>query len=354
MNNNSNVGPTIGPSTETLDTSDIEVSNQTVNDSNNGGMNKPPKKKSILPLIIIIILLVGGAAFGGYYVGAHVLTKNNNQEKKESNDNKSSDEKKSSEEKKDDEKKTDNKKDTKVEAGTDKNTSGKAIVDTKKKSITLNGQEYELKIEVLGSSDGTKKKYQNVYFNGYKFIADQVIYQAITYDESYYTDDTIEKEIKTELDNIKVFKDTANSSEYLVFSDKREAFALSKYLYFIKEDGTLLKKISIDVVDGMAGIYIESDSEDIAFGKNPCTAAACKKYSLAQGSYTLGDDYIYYISAYTCYSSEKMSAEVSKMVITNGKVVVSDYKTFESGEKYSVSVAGAQLCGSDSLKHEIN
>ena len=146
MNNNGNVGPTIGPSTETLETTDIEVSSQEVNDSNNGGMNKPPKKKSVLPLLIIIILLVGGAAFGGYYVGAHVLTKNNNQEKKESNDNKTSEDNKSSDEKKDDEKKELlNSKGIKVEL--DKN--GEVFltyteVDAENKSIVSNVKTYLL------------------------------------------------------------------------------------------------------------------------------------------------------------------------------------------------------------------
>lgn len=258
--------------------------------------------------------------------------------------------------KKENETKEDNK-DTRVAYGTDKNTSGKKITDTKTKKITLNNKEYELKIEVLASNDGTKLKYQNVYFNGYKFISDQVITKNMTYVESDNYGDLIESDLKNELANVKILKDTANGDEYFVFRDSREAYGETKYLYILKNDGTLLKKIIISFGD--SGIYVESNVNDSAFEtrtvENP-NLTPDYKYTLGlNGMFTIGLDSVYYISSYTCLSNmEKMTVDVNKLVVTNGNVKVNVYKTFTDGKEYNVGAAGATLCEDTGVKHQIN
>ena len=326
-----------------------------------GGQPPEPPKKSILPIILVLVLLIG-VGVGCYFIGSSTCKKcsecssnttDNNSDNNSSNSNNTNTNDNGSSN-------NTETKSNKVAAGSDTNTSGKNVVDSKTKNVTIGGNDYELKIEVLSSSDGSRRKYQNVYINGYKFISDQTIYEDMIYDDATYTDDKFERELNTELGNVKVFKDTANSDEYLVFNDFRNVYGKENYLYFVKLDGTLLKKITINMAG--FGVYIESDIEDPAFEKNEATQyyVPDKKYILGKnGIYTLGSNYIYYISAYSCISidsngNQKLSADVSKMVITNGQVLVSAYKTYTTSDEYNVYGAGGQFCEYDGVKHPVN
>ena len=124
MDGSNNIGPTISPTPETLDTSDIIVENGPV--ENEVKKVKKPGKGKFIVILILILLVAGGSSFGGYYFGKKSCScKCTTNCESNSSDNDKKDDESKDDDKKDDDKKSDDKKDTKVEEGTDKNTSGK-------------------------------------------------------------------------------------------------------------------------------------------------------------------------------------------------------------------------------------
>ena len=275
---------------------------------------KEEQKKSKLPIILIGLVLLIAAGCGGFFIGK----KNNDKPKDES--------------------KAEEKKDNKVAYGSDKNTSGLEIVDTKTKNIKLNGIEYEVKIEVLDEKDGYHKT-QNVYFNGYKFIERMDLYdEYLIYDfEEQGRDkkefaEKIENNVNEELNNIKIIKDTKNNNEYLIFEDHREYYFSAFFVYILTPDGNILAKLCSYYP---SFVYLEKEGKNIYID-----------------NYTnIKEDSIYFLPLQNIVKipievlredddKQVFELQENKLVIEDGKPIVTKSEVYKSSDGYRLLGAG--------------
>ena len=270
-------------------------------------------KKSKLPIILLVLVLLIGVGCGGYFLGKKINDKPKNEPK------------------------TEEKKDSKVAYGSDKNTSGLEIVDTKTKNIKLNDIEYEVKIEILLAEDGIRN-YQNVYFNGYKIIDNmEVFYEPhgeIEEEKELY-EKSNKTNIETELSNIKTIKDSKTDDEYLIFDDYREYYYKPFFQYIVNPKGEIIAKLC----KMQPGIYdiLEKDGKEIYF----------------QSLTKINSDYILFLPLQNIikipfygYDFEKnmnFELEENKLVIENGKAIVTKSTIYKSSDGYKLSGAGQIL-----------
>lgn len=273
------------------------------------------QKKSKLPIIIIVLLLLIGVGIGCFFLG------------KKMND-------KPKEETKTEEKTEENR----IAYGSDKNTSGLEIVDTKTKNIKLNGIEYEVKIEVLDEKDGYHKT-QNVYFNGYKFIERMDLYdEHLIYDfEEQGRDkkefaEKIENNVNEELNNIKIIKDAKNNNEYLVFEDYREYYFSAFFVYILTPDGSILAKLCSFYP---SFVYLEKEGKNIYI----------ENYT------NIKEDSIYFLPLQNIVKipievlredddKQVFELQENKLVIEDGKPIVTKSEVYKSSDGYRLLGAG--------------
>ena len=281
-----------------------------------------PPKKSKLPLILLGLVLLIGVGAGCYYLG----TKTDNKEETKS------------------EEKTEESKDIK---GTDTNTSGKKIVDTKNKNITLNDKEYEIKVEILESkelneNDNTEltNYYQNVYFNGYKIIDNKDIYYSYVYPEDESLE-KIQKIVEKEMNQSKVLKDTKSTEQYFIYDTAINEYGIFGGTLIVDKKGNILKELN----GGLGNFWIETKNKPNDY----------HKYDESNGIYSIymdnwvqaNDDFIVYLDkdlivevARRIDDNVPLKLQEKKLVIENGKVVITDGFLFKTEEGYEFTGAG--------------
>ena len=304
------------------------------------------KKKSKLPIILFILILLVCVGVGTYWITKKTYDKP--QTKTEEKNNNTSEEKS-------------NEEDKQIEKGTDTNTSGLEIYDTKIKEFTINGEKYELKIEILSELDEeTTIRYfsQNVYFNGYKFIDNKGVYSLIISNPEYYKDEDALKQIDKEYDNAKLINDTNGKDSYLVFDAGTYRYYQPNYVYIINLKGEMVAKL----VSGLNGAGM-----DIQTNTKPETPYAFEEDKITKGKYILygysfvqiEDNYILFLpiqniakSNYSIYygqydNKNDVVIEENKLVITDGKAVVTKSKTYKKSEGYMFEGAGGTINEAD-------
>ena len=298
------------------------------------------KKKSKLPLIIVVVLLVIGGVVGGIFIGKNLNSKDTKNETK-----------------------TEEKKDNKVAYGNDKNTTGLKVLETKTKNITLNGTEYELKIEILEGKinidnipegAGVADYRENVYVNGYKFIDNQDVNDSHVGFGEESMKEMIFDSIYNQLDNARTLRDTNNKDEYLVFKDI-SGNGIDTFLYVINTKGEILAKIMEGCYS--LGFYISSNSIiDKEHNYSECREdftceAKYNIYGLSIGLTYVKDDYILFIPIQNAekasnqllnsnFDSSKVEVEENKLTISNGKINISKATTFKGTDGYIFSIGG--------------
>jgi hypothetical protein len=296
-------------------------------------------KKALI--VVLVLLLIAGAGVGGYlYAGSKkedkpVTTEEPKEEPKEEPPVE----------------KTPSK-------GTDKNTSGLEIVDTKTKNIELSGIEYELKIEVLKETNketGINHFYENVYFNGYKFINNKSVYSLIVESKEHYKDEEAFKQIENELSRVRIFKDTNGKDEYLFFDAETYVYFDPNYQYIVSPNGKVIAKLFKSQND--ADVWIETDNKpESPYKYKNCTNICVleKKYTMyREGLTQIEQDFILFLpiqniakTDYADYSTpeeEDIIVEENKLQITNGKPVLTKAKTYKSSEGYEFTGAGGVI-----------
>ena len=299
-------------------------------------------KKSKLPIILLVLVLLIGVGVGGYFVGKKLTNKTETKEEK--------------------------KEESKPEAvpkGTDTNTSGYNIAETKTKNITLNGQEYELKIEILEGKLDPKfvpegeddtEYHENVYINGYKFISDQKIINGGSYYSQLKDKKRIFEGIEYQLENAKVLKDTNNNDSYLVFTDSGRSMT-NIFTYILNAKGELIAKILNN--SSMFGLNIATNNKPSKESNytecNDEISCEAKYYLYNNGLTNIQDDYILFIpiqnanETLIAMEKEKNSnnAEVveNKLTISNGKVNIEKANIFKESDGYIFVVGGIGYYG---------
>jgi len=304
-----------------------------------------PPKKSKLPLILLGLVLLIGVGAGCYYLGTKT------DKKEETKSEEKTDKKEDKKEEQPEEKKEEQQEEPK---GTDTNTSGKEILETKTKNITLNGKEYELKIETLkydekleGTNDTIVSYNQNVYFNGYAIIRDAFIPMS-----SPTVGDTPKDYYKTaveyELNNTKILKDSSSSDEYLVFSDDPgKAHMVTVYYYILDTKGTTLKKIMKKNYGSGLLIYSNNPTkEEMNYYETSKYNKDYKYVYIFSENTIVKEDSLLYISpenwdkeVFPC-DIEKFNININSLKINNGKVETNKEVTIHNDDNHIYEVAG--------------
>ena len=303
------------------------------------------QKKSKLPLILLGLVLLIGVGAGCYYLGTKT------DKKEETKSEEKTDKKEDKKEEQPEEKKEEQKEDTK---GTDTNTSGKEILETKTKNITLNGKEYELKIETLkydqkieGTNDTIVSYSQNVYFNGYAIIRDAHIpTSAPTVGDT--PTDYYKKAVEYELNNTKILKDSSSSDEYLVFSDDPgEAHWVTVYYYIVDTKGTTLKKLIKEIYGSSLLIYSNNPTkEEMNYYETSKYNKDYKYVYIFSDMTVVKEDSLLYISTED-WDGEIVPCDIDKhdvniysLKINNGKVETNKEVTIHKDDNHIFEGAG--------------
>lgn len=304
------------------------------------------KGVSILGVVLISIIVAGLSILGTLYLtnsmgGSKKSSSSSNNTSANSNNSNNQ-----SEDKKEDEKKEESKK---VASGTDKNTSGKTILDTITATVVLNKESYDVKTELL-QNDGFYTK--NVYINGYMFINNQPVRVNSPSEDSNQLVAQIKNVLNDELQSMKVLKDSTLDAEYLAYLEKNGDFVNytsvasgTSYLYLVNAGGQVIGKIESDVHGN--GFAIETNNLPTITNYKENTTGEYKYSLYADNRYvSFENGFIYIIdnvmdSISRCDTGACAVSEY-KITIKNGEMVKEASKTYDSAQGYKMQGAGAR------------
>ena len=280
------------------------------------------KKENVIPIVFLIILLIGGLGLSFFII------RDNDKVNKEENKTEEKEEEKKEKEKKEEEKKEE-----------------LELVDTKTTTISLNGIDYELKIDVFPEQI---RYIQKVYFNNNLIVDDYVPLPQITNDDDYY-----KEVIEYELNNINVFKDSSSNEEYLLFTDGLDdAYIVGNY-YIVNKEGKLLKKvINFKNYGGGVLIFTNNPPQDLGnyFVKNEINGLEDIDYKYVfdlNNVLKTNNSNITYVkvifneNAYECINEDYLNKfEIVELSVKNGEAVENVLGTIEKTDNYYFYISG--------------
>ena len=234
-------------------------------------------------------------------------------------------------------------------------------IDNITKEITLNGETYELKIEVLLYEllDNSIETYrQNIYLNNIKVLSEIDIFSpnpSMAKEGNGYYKESVPNELK----NIKIIKDTKNDEEYLVFTDDTGQVHFSKtHYYIISKQGKLMKKIAKKMASSSLNILSNKQEPEGVFSINQYNNSSDEQQNynyVYRGEPIINKDSIIYVhdwregtksansidmDDYTCYVDDMEEFTINKITIANGEVSDEKYYTFKKTDDYAFKGAG--------------